>query len=56
MDDVIIEKNAKVHYSIVDAETVIMENACVGKESASKKNITVIKKGSRIKADQAIND
>lgn len=49
MEDVIIEENAKVYYSIIDAETVVMENATVGHENATKKNITVVKKGSRIK-------
>lgn len=51
MDDVIIEKNAKVYYSIIDSETVVSENATVGQENATKKNITVIKKGSRIKVN-----
>ncbi len=48
MDDVVIEKGAKVFTSIIDADTVIGKNAVVGTENASKDNIVVIAKGTRI--------
>ena len=54
MDDVVIKKGAKVYTSIVDADTVINENAVVGIDGASKENIVVVAKGSVIEASSVI--
>ena len=54
MDDVVIKKGAKVYTSIVDADTVINENAVVGIDGASKENIVVVAKGSVIEASSVV--
>ena len=48
MDDVIISENARIYNAIVDAEACIGKCAIVGKENASKEEITVISKGKTI--------
>ena len=48
MSDVVIRKDAKVYYSIIDSDSEICEEAVVGAEDAGKDNITVIAKESKI--------
>lgn len=53
MEDVVIKSGACVYTAIVDSNTVIESGAVVGKENATKDEITVIAKGSKISADNA---
>ncbi len=48
MDDVVIAKGAKVFTSIIDADSYVGKNAVVGKENASKDEIVVVAKGTKI--------
>lgn len=49
-EDVYIGKGAQVYTSIVDSETIIEKAAVVGKADATKEEITVVAKGSKISA------
>lgn len=51
MDNVVIEKGARVYTAIVDADSVICKNSVVGKENATKDEVVVIKKGSKVKTE-----
>ena len=48
MEDVVIKKNAKVFSAIIDAETLVSQDAVVGNEGASKDGVIVVGKGSKI--------
>ena len=54
MEDVVIKSGARVFTAIVDSDTVIEANATVGKEDATKEDIVVIAKGSKIKAEKSV--
>ncbi len=49
-EDVYIGKGARVYTSIIDSETIIEKAAVVGKPDATKEEITVVAKGSKIAA------
>ena len=50
MEDVVVKKNARVYTSIVDSDVIVEDDSVVGVENAEKDNITVIAKGTRIRA------
>lgn len=54
MDDVIIEENARVYTAIVDSDAVIGKFAIIGIEGASKDEVVVVAKGTKIPACKAI--
>ena len=54
MDDVVVEKGARVYTAIIDSNSVICKNSVVGKENGTKDEVLVIKKGTRVQADNAI--
>ena len=50
MDDVVIKKNATVNSAIIDANAKVDVGASVGVENAGRDEITVIARGSVVKA------
>jgi glucose-1-phosphate adenylyltransferase len=48
LDDVVIEENAEIYFSIVDANSRIASGVKVGNIDATKNNITVIAKNSEV--------
>ena len=53
MEDVTVSEGSSVYTAIVDADSVIEAGATVGTENASKQDIIVIGKGTRIKAENS---
>ena len=53
MQDVVIKSGARVFTAIVDSDTVVEANATVGKEDATKEEIVVVAKGSKIVAQKS---
>ncbi len=51
MDDVTVKSGAGVYTAIIDSDAVVLEGATVGKCGASKSEITVIAKGTRVKPE-----
>ena len=54
MDDVVVEKGARVYTAIIDSDSVICQNSVVGKENATKDDVLVIKKGSKVQTANVI--
>ena len=50
MSDVTISRGAKVYTAIIDSDATVAEGAVVGKEGNGKENITVIAKGTVVRA------
>ena len=48
MEDVIVEENAKIYNSIIDSDAIIGKSSEVGKEKASKNEITIVAKAAKI--------
>ena len=51
MDDVVVRAGARVHMSIVDSDVTVCEGVTVGKATATKSEITVVAKGTKVEAD-----
>ncbi|MDD6340842.1 MAG: glucose-1-phosphate adenylyltransferase [Eubacteriales bacterium] len=56
MTDVTVKAWARVEYSIIDSDTVICENASVGKERASARGLAVVGEGLVVEAGSVIPD
>ena len=54
MDDVVIGKNSKVKYSIIDENTVIGDGCSVGADKSKAKGITVIAAGIKVPGNTVI--
>ena len=56
MEDVVIGADSAVYTAIVDSGAILERGAMIGYENASKENVSVIAKASRIKATPAKGD
>ena len=54
MDDVVIEEDAKVSSAIIDSDVVIEKSATVGIEGASKDNVIIVAKGTKIASGSTV--
>lgn len=54
MEDVIIEEGGEVYASIIDSEVIIGKSAKVGKKKASKNEITIVAKGTKIPPESTV--
>ena len=52
MEDVVVQRGAKVYTSILDSDVVVKSGATIGVEGAGKDNILVIAKGTVIDKEE----